>query len=147
MITPDPSPTVSCSSVLLVHADWLGFLTIFCPLLPQLLEQTGAQISFERSTFIGNLEELSLSGLRVVGGEAVVYSGGSSVDGDSILISQKPQAVEGGESHAWKLWEADGSSDRRCILSIICNITRSCYIDEWVWEKNKTKLQQEAFVV
>ena len=69
------------------------------------------------------------------GGEERLYSGGSSIDGDSILISQKPKAVEGGERHAWKLWEADGSSDRRCILSIICNITRSCYMDESEFEK------------
>lgn len=55
-------------------------------------------MSCEGSTFIGKLEELSLSGLPlelvvVVG----VYSGGSSIDGDSILIAQQQKAVEGVE--------------------------------------------------
>lgn len=76
------------------------------------MEQPGAPVSYEGSTFIGKLEELSLSGLPleqelvVVGGG--VYSGGSSVDGDSILIAQQPKAVEGVERNGWKLWETEG---------------------------------------
>lgn len=62
--------TVPCLSVLLVHAEWLGFLIIFYPLLPQ---QRGAPMSYEGSTFIGKLEELSLSGLPL---ELVVVGGG-----------------------------------------------------------------------
>lgn len=83
MLTLDPSPTVSliyqCLSVLLVHAEWLGFLIIFCPLLPQLMERTGSQMSYEGSTFIGKLEELSLSALPLELLLLVVVVGGCTV--------------------------------------------------------------------
>lgn len=47
--TPPPSvsPAVLRLSLLLVHAEWLGFLLIFSPLLPQLMEQPGARMSWE----------------------------------------------------------------------------------------------------
>ena len=92
-------------------------------------------MSYEGSTFIGKLEELSLSGLPLeleleVAAAAVVvvgglYSGGSSVDGDSILIAQQPMAVQGVERNAW---ETEGR--RRCIRSIICNISRRSLVHE-----------------
>lgn len=68
--------TVSCLSVLLVHAEWLGFLTVFYPLLPQLMEQPGAPVSYEGSTFISKLEELSLSGLPLELAVVVLLVGG-----------------------------------------------------------------------
>lgn len=59
-------------------------------------------MSYDGSTFIGKLEELCLSGLPlvVVVGRAcvcacVLNSGGSRIDGDSILIAQQPKAVDG----------------------------------------------------
>lgn len=58
--------------ILLVCTQWLGFLIIIYLLLPQLKEQPAARMSSERSTFIGKLEELSLSGLPL---ELVVVVG------------------------------------------------------------------------
>lgn len=113
------------------------------------MEQPGAPVSYEGSTFISKLEELSLSGLPLelavvvllVGGG--LYSGGSSVDGDSILIAQQPKAVEGVERNGWKLWETEGSSGRRCILSGICNTRRRCFVDGSEFCK-QGELRQEA---
>lgn len=50
------------------------------------------------------------------GGGGGVYSGGSSVDRDSILIAQQPKAVEGVERNGWKLWEWERSSGRYCVF-------------------------------
>lgn len=113
-------------------------------------------MSYERSTFIGKLEELRLSGLPlelllvVVGGREGVggggmYSGDSSVDGDSILIAQQPKAVEGVGRNGWKLWETGGSSGRHSILCIIYKIRRRCFVDGSEFGK-KGELQQEACV-
>lgn len=75
-----------------------------------------------------------------------MHSGGSSVDGDSILIAQQPKAVEGVERNGWKLWETEGSSGRRCILSFIFNIRRRCFVDGNEFCKQE-ELQQEACAV
>lgn len=66
-----------------------------------------------------------------------LYSGGSSVDGDSILIAQQPKAVEGAERNAWKLWETRGRGGRHCILSIIYNIRKRCFVDGSEFDQKK----------
>lgn len=105
--TPPPRfLIVSCLSVLLVHAEWLGFLIIFCPLLPQLMEQPGARMSYKGSTFIGKLEELSLSGLplelRVRGGSTVVVVVAAAQTGVASSLH--------GSRRQWRQWkETEGN--------------------------------------
>lgn len=57
-------------------------------------------MSYEESTFIGKLDKLSLC-VHVCeccggggGGVVWLYSGGSNIDGDSILIAQQPKALD-----------------------------------------------------
>lgn len=76
-------------------------------------------MSYKGSTFIGKLEELSLSGLPlelVVGVGGGVYSCGRSIEEDSILITQQPKAVEGLEKRM-EIMRLKGSIGRFCIHS------------------------------
>lgn len=59
----------------------------------------------------------------------VVYSCGSSISGDSILIAQQPKE--------WKeKWvEIDSLSGIWCILGIICSIRRKCFVDGSVFTR------------
>lgn len=110
LVPPPLHPDCIQLSGVLVHAECLGFIVIFCPLLPPLMEQLGARMSYEGSTLIGKLEELSLSVslLELLGG---VCSGGSGVDRDSTLSARQPQskAVDGAEKwmgmvRDWRQW-------------------------------------------
>lgn len=69
-----------------------------------------------------------------------LYSGGSSIDGDSILIALQLQskAVEGVERNAWKLWEIGGSRGGHCILCIFCSIKSRCLVYKSEFDKRRS---------
>lgn len=66
--------------------------------------------------------------VMVAGGGVWLYSGGSSIDGDSILIAQQPKALDRVGRDGW-LWETEGSGGSCYVPSIICGIRRRCFVN------------------
>lgn len=88
-------------------------------------------MSYEGSTFIGKLEELSLSGLPL---ELVVVVGGCTVVAAALTGIASSLHSSRRQWREWKETDGNygrqrGSSGRHCILSIICKIRRRCFVD------------------
>lgn len=100
MLTQEPSPAVNhshCFSAILVRAEWLGFLLIFSPQLPQLREHPGAQISYEKGIFFSvcvffyqQVEGVQSEWFTAAAGGGVC-SGDSSTHRDSIPLLHSSQ--------------------------------------------------------
>ena len=85
------SPLVAC------RVAWISYDIV--PLLPQLTELLGAQISFKKKHFCRQVGGALSEWFTVAAAAGGVCSGGSSSSTrrESILITQQPEGVEGEE--------------------------------------------------